>query len=116
MFEDDTNKIKIPKKLKEFLNVDDDGHPISIYKSSDGNEPIVPDYETIFVKGNDHNVASSTSSTTSNSNMCTAVDFDRILNQKMLQTQLHQQNDAYNHREARDSEVKRRASKFISAV
>ena len=87
-----------------YENVDDDGHPISIYKSSDGNEPIVPDYETIFVKGNDHNVASSTSSTTSNSNMCTAVDFDRILNQKMLQTQLHQQNDAYNHREARDSE------------
>ena len=84
-----------------YENVDDDGHPISIYRSSDCNEPIVPDYETIFVKGNEHKIASSASSTTSNSNLSTAVDFDRILNQKMIQSQLQrqQQNDAYNSSE-----------------
>ena len=84
-----------------YENVDDDGHPISIYRSNDCNEPIVPDYETIFIKGNEHKIASSASSTTSNSNLSTAVDFDRILNQKMIQSQLQrqQQNDAYNSSE-----------------
>ena len=80
-----------------YENVDDDGHPISINRSTDCNDPIIPDYETIFVKGNENKIASSASSTTSVSNLSTAVDFDRILSQKMLQSQIQkqQQDDAY---------------------
>ena len=81
-----------------YENVDGDGHPISIGGAVDpSNESVVPDYETIFVKGmEEHRLASSASSTTSNSNLSTAVDFDRILNQKMIQAQLQRQKQ--NHR------------------
>ena len=85
-----------------YENVDDEGHPISMLSNlHDFNEPIVPDYETIFIKGNEQNIASSASSTTSNSNLNTAVDFDRILGQKMIQSQLQQrtQQTAYNAKE-----------------